>query len=134
GQYTFVDTDVVVGRKYYYKLEDVSYSGDKQMHGPIMVDVALPETFALLQNYPNPFNPSTNIRYQLPAQAQVKLVVYNILGQEVRRLVDEKKPPGYYTLIWDGRNRHGIPVPSGVYYYKITTGDFSASKKMLLIK
>ena len=129
-----MDKEVVVGRKYYYKLEDVSFSGDSQLHGPIMVDVALPETFALLQNYPNPFNPSTNIRYQLPAQTQVKLVVYNILGQEVRRLVDDFKPAGYYTVIWDGRNLHGIPVPSGVYYYKITAGDFSKSKKMLLIK
>lgn len=134
GQYTYLDSEVVFGRLYYYKLEDVSFGGEKQQHGPVMVDAALPKTYALQQNYPNPFNPSTNIRYQLPAQADVKLVVYNILGQEVRRLIDEKMQAGYHTVTWDGRNAQGLPVPSGVYYYKITAGDFSASKKMLLIK
>jgi hypothetical protein len=134
GQYSFLDNEVVFGRQYYYKLEDVSFGGEKQQHGPIMVDVALPKTFALQQNYPNPFNPSTNIRYQLPTQADVRLVVYNILGQEVRRLVDKKMPSGYYTVVWNGRNAQGIPLPSGVYYYRITAGDFKTSKKMLLIK
>ncbi|MCA9742404.1 Ig-like domain-containing protein, partial [candidate division KSB1 bacterium] len=134
GQYAFIDEKVAVGRKYYYKLEDVSYSGDRQLHGPIMVDVALPTSFELQQNYPNPFNPSTNIRYQLPQQTHVKLVVYNLLGQEVRQLVDQVKGAGYYTIVWDGLNARGIPVPSGVYYYKIVAGDYKAAKKMLLLK
>lgn len=134
GVYRFTDTDVVVGRTYYYKLEDVSYGGSRQLHGPIAVLVAPPKTFDLAQNYPNPFNPTTTIRYQLPEAADVKLVIYNILGQAVRTLVDEHKVAGYYAVNWDGRNNRGVPVTTGVYYYKITAGSFSASKKMLLMK
>jgi hypothetical protein len=95
----------------------------------------VPETFALSQNYPNPFNPVTKIEYQVPKQARVSLIVYNILGQEVIRLVDnEDKNAGYYQIEWQGRNTQGASVSSGAYIYRLKTEEFVSSKKMLLIR
>jgi hypothetical protein len=94
----------------------------------------LPEQFELNQNYPNPFNPSTTIRYALPSRSHVTLAIYNLLGQEVVRLVDENQASGWHTVIWDGRNSSGQLVASGVYFYKLTTDMFGASRKMLLLK
>ncbi|MFQ6093200.1 MAG: FlgD immunoglobulin-like domain containing protein, partial [bacterium] len=62
------------------------------------------------------------------------LKIYNILGQEVRTLVDELKEPGYYTVTWDGRNERGDPVSSGIYFYRLTAGDYSSTKRMVLLK
>jgi len=95
----------------------------------------IPSEFALEQNYPNPFNPTTNIRFQLADEANVSVIVYNILGNKVRNLVqNERKQAGYYTVEWDGMNDAGQLLPSGTYLYHITAGSFSATKKMLLIK
>ncbi len=94
----------------------------------------LPEQFELGQNYPNPFNPSTTISFALPERAHIKLAIYNILGEQVRVLVDETRPAGRYEAVWDGRNSMGVSVASGVYLYTITTERFSDSKKMLLLK
>ncbi len=88
-----------------------------------------PLEFALFNNYPNPFNPTTEIKYQLPQAANVTLVVYNIMGQEVARLVNEQKTAGFHSVKWDASN-----VASGAYIYKITAGSFTATKRMLLIK
>jgi hypothetical protein len=89
----------------------------------------VPKEFMLHQNYPNPFNPSTVIRYDLPAQAQVRLDVYNILGIRIATLVDKQETPGYKSVSW---NADGIP--SGVYYYRITAGSYTGSAKMLLVR
>lgn len=94
----------------------------------------LPQTFELEQNYPNPFNPSTIIRYALPQAAKVELKIYNILGQVVRRLVDEEQAAGFYEKLWDGRDQSGKPVSTGIYLYRIRAGDFVQTKKMQLIK
>jgi flagellar basal body P-ring protein FlgI len=88
-----------------------------------------PETFVLKQNYPNPFNPSTTITYAIAKPAFITLKVYNTLGEEVASLVNENKAMGSYTLQWDASN-----LPSGVYMYKITVNDFTAEKKMVLLK
>lgn len=95
---------------------------------------ALPKTFALKQNYPNPFNPVTTIPYQLPEKARVTLRVYNILGQEVRTLVQTVQLPGYYRAFWDGKNKYGNAMPSGVYLYRLEAGRYSKTYRMLLIK
>lgn len=101
---------------------------------------ALPTDFSLSQNSPNPFNPSTRIRYALPQSGTVTLIVYNILGQQVRKLLDGKPHgAGVYNIDWDGRNRAGSPTSSGVYLYRIEVkGDagevFSDIKKMVLVK
>jgi hypothetical protein len=93
-----------------------------------------PMDFQLNPNYPNPFNPATRIEYYLPRASTVKLTIYNILGQAVKSLVNERQEGGYYYTIWDGKNRNGYYVPSGVYLYHLEAGTFSESKKMLLLK
>jgi hypothetical protein len=89
----------------------------------------VPLTYALAQNYPNPFNPKTVITYQIPEQTFVTLKVYNLIGQEVATLVNEKKEAGSYDIEFDGSN-----LASGMYFYKITSGDFTDVKKMILVK
>jgi subtilisin-like proprotein convertase family protein len=89
----------------------------------------IPGTYALYQNYPNPFNPATNIKFDIAKASNVKLVVYDILGREVRTLVNEFKNPGSYELKFDGLN-----IASGTYFYRIEAGDFVEIKKMVLIK
>lgn len=93
----------------------------------------LPQTFAI-ENYPNPFNPATTIRYQLPEAVEVKLVVYNVLGQQVRVLVNERREAGYHQITWDGRNQAGAPVGSGIYIYRFQAGNFTKVNKMMLMK
>jgi len=101
-------------------------------------EASLPDHFTLSQNYPNPFNPTTIIHYQLPAVSDqpsgVSLKVYNILGQEVRTLVDKKQLPGYYSVEWDGEDSSGRDLASGVYIYRIQAGEFVQSRRMILLK
>ncbi len=103
---------------------------------PIGVDDGntVPATFELMQNYPNPFNPSTVIGYQLPETEHVLIEVYNALGQKVRTLVDDVKDAGRYSISWDGNNNSGQSVSSGIYLYKINTGKYSNTKKMMLLR
>lgn len=96
--------------------------------------VSVPTEFALENNYPNPFNPTTTIRYAVPFDSKVSLKVYNILGQEVRSLVNGFKPIGRYQVMWDGRNNSGSLVSSGVYLYRMEAGKFIQTRKMLLVK
>jgi len=96
---------------------------------------SVPAEFQLEQNYPNPFNVATNIRFQLTREANVSVIVYNILGNKVRNLVqNERKQTGYYTVKWSGENDAGQMLPSGTYLYHITANSFSATKKMVLMK
>jgi len=95
---------------------------------------ALPKDFSLAQNYPNPFNPTTTISYALPTNAFVKLVVYNILGQKVKTLVDEAQTAGFRQVVWNGQNDRGETVGSGIYFYRIQAGDFTKTAKMSLLK
>ncbi len=98
------------------------------------INALLPREFALDQNFPNPFNPSTNIRLALPATAEVRLDLYNLLGRRVRTLVDGPLETGYHTLAWDGTDQNGGRVASGIYFYRMTTAYFTQSRKMLLLK
>jgi len=99
----------------------------------------LPETFELFQNYPNPFNPATHIRYALPVQSSVKIIIFNILGQEIARLVDEVQAGGYHIVTWDGTTDNGVRVPTGLYFYKLEASSsvgrvFTSIRKMLVLK
>jgi hypothetical protein len=94
----------------------------------------LPQKFTLFQNYPNPFNPTCVISYALPVESRVTLSIYNILGQRVKLLVDEYQHAGYKIVKWDGKDEEGDQVASGIYFYKISAGDFVQTKKMLLVK
>jgi hypothetical protein len=93
-----------------------------------------PKEFDLRQNYPNPFNPVTIIEYALPKTSQVKIQIYNILGQRVRELVNEMQEPGYKSIHWDGKDDHGDEVSSGIYFYRIEADNFVKSKKMTILK
>ena len=89
----------------------------------------LPTVFKLYQNYPNPFNPTATIRYDLPQNSKVNIKIYDLLGRQVKQLVDEFKQAGSYTVNFDGTN-----LASGVYFYRIEAGKFVESKKMVLVK
>lgn len=93
-----------------------------------------PARFSLLQNYPNPFNPATTIRYDLPHAARITLSIYNLLGQQVVTLVDEFQNAGSQSVVWDGKDRSGKPVVSGIYIYRLTAGDFQQANRMFLAK
>ena len=101
---------------------------------PVTIHRDLPTTYALAQNYPNPFNPETVIDFQLPEASHVTLAIYNVLGQEIRRLVDERKSGGYHNMVWDGTNELGKSVASGLYFYCLKTKDFKSIKKMMMLK
>ncbi len=89
----------------------------------------MPEAYALRQNYPNPFNPETRISFGLPEAAYVRLVVYDAMGREVARLVDQPLGAGTHAVTWDASG-----LPSGVYLYRLTAGAFSQTKAMTLLK
>jgi photosystem II stability/assembly factor-like uncharacterized protein len=94
----------------------------------------LSQTFRLKQNYPNPFNPTTTIPYTILYQTQVKLAIYNSLGQEVKTLVNEEKPSGQYQISWDGRDNQGKLTAAGVYVYRLEAGGFSQSRQLTFLK
>ncbi|MFQ5642039.1 MAG: FlgD immunoglobulin-like domain containing protein, partial [bacterium] len=96
----------------------------------------LPAVFVLEQNYPNPFNPRTTLRYRIRSAAPQRIVlrIYNLLGQEVRTLVDAIKPAGAYATTWDGRDRNGRQMASGVYLSHLQVGDQTQVRRMVLSK
>jgi len=94
----------------------------------------LPKWFALRQNYPNPFNPITTIEYNIPRGQHVRLAVYNILGQEVVRLVDGYEPAGSHSVQWNGQDAHDQTMASGIYFYRLATPNLTETKKMVLLK
>ncbi len=89
----------------------------------------IPGEFALHQNYPNPFNPLTVIRYSLPVASRVILKVYDVLGREVKTLVDEVEDAGYKSVDWDASS-----TPSGVFFYRLRAGSYSETRKLMLIR
>ena len=89
----------------------------------------LSQDYTLYQNYPNPWNPSTNIKYSIPKTSQVSIKVYDIIGNEIKTLVNEDKPAGAYELTWNAGN-----LPSGIYFYRLQAGSFIETKKMILLK
>jgi hypothetical protein len=90
--------------------------------------------FALAQNYPNPFNPTTTIHFSIDKNQHTRLVIYDILGREIKRLVDNVRQSGRYTVQWDGTNNQGQPVASGVYFYRLSTPERTKIHKMMLLK
>ncbi|MEE2876468.1 MAG: T9SS type A sorting domain-containing protein, partial [Candidatus Neomarinimicrobiota bacterium] len=94
----------------------------------------MPMTFALHQNFPNPFNPSTTIHYVLAEEVHVILTVYDLLGKQVKRVVNETQNAGIKTIVWDGTDLWGADVSTGLYLYNIRAGTFSQTRKMVLIR
>ncbi|MCP4231476.1 MAG: T9SS type A sorting domain-containing protein [bacterium] len=88
----------------------------------------------LAQNHPNPFNPQTTITYSLEQDSKVNLTIYSVSGERVRVLEDDHQGRGVYRVVWDGRDDRGKSTASGVYFYRLTAGDFTATKKMVLLR
>ena len=95
---------------------------------------AVIETFALFPNFPNPFNPVTTIAYQVKQSSLLRLDIYSALGQHITTLVERKHAPGRFEVTWNGRDKNGIPVSSGVYYYRLNNRQFTLSRKMVLLR
>lgn len=94
----------------------------------------IPVEYELQQNYPNPFNPTTKIKYGLPESARVSVTIYNILGQLVSTLIHKEQLAGYYEVNWDARTDTGATLPSGVYFYRVETKNFSDTRSMVFQK
>jgi hypothetical protein len=113
----------------------ISFSPDRRYgKGEPPGEAPIPLAFALSPNHPNPFNPNTTIDYAIPAGGWVRLEIFNILGQRVRTLVNEYRIPGRYSVVWDSRNDSGDDVSSSIYLAKLSTGDNTATQKMILLK
>jgi Secretion system C-terminal sorting domain len=126
--YSFIDKNLTAGT-YNYRLKQIDFDGTFNYSQDVEVDVIVPGEFSLSQNFPNPFNPTTTIKYSLMNDGMVTLQVYNILGKKVLTLVNESKKAGDYSIKLNGSN-----LPSGVYLYRIQSGDFIAGRKMILLK
>lgn len=97
-------------------------------------ETQLIKEYKLYQSYPNPFNPETVIGYDIPQAGEVTLKVYNVVGQEMRTLVKKFQPAGSYKTTWDGRDHHGVVVPSGIYFYRLEATSFIKTRKMSLLR
>lgn len=126
--YSFTDEQVVTGT-YAYRLKQIDFDGSFEYSNIIHVVVDNPGLFSLSQNYPNPFNPVTNIKFSLPVSGQTSLKVYDMLGREVKTLINKDMPAGNYEVYF---NASGLP--SGIYFYTLTNGNFTSSNKMTLLK
>ncbi len=127
--YSFADANVSSGT-YVYRLKQIDNDGTYKYSGEAEVTIAVPKEFALNQNFPNPFNPSTTIAFDIPEQSQVTLKIYDLLGKEVATLVNnEVVAAGNHTKQWNASN-----IPSGVYFYKLIAGNYTATKKLVLMK
>ena len=93
-----------------------------------------PEVFALHQNYPNPFNPTTQIKYDIAEDSFVSITIYDVMGRNIRTLMNVNQTAGYHSIQWDAKNDMGEGVSAGMYIYVIQAGEFRATKKMVLLK
>ena len=126
--YSFTDNNLSTG-KYSYRLKQIDFNGAFEYSDIVNVEIEQPSSFKLFQNHPNPFNPSTTINFQIHETGLVTLNVYDILGNEVTTLVNEKKEPGYYRFTYDASG-----LSSGTYIYQLRMGSFVQTKKLILIK
>jgi hypothetical protein len=131
--YSWVDNNVINGVSYTYTLESVDLNGNAETLGATSAtpnaSASVVSTYALEQNFPNPFNPETNISFELAEATNVSLRVFNLLGQEVASLVNGPQAAGRHTVSFDGSN-----LTSGMYVYRLEAGEFSATRKMVLMK
>jgi hypothetical protein len=103
-------------------------------HGDVPADLMIPAEYSLKQNFPNPFNPVTTIGFNLPHSGNVSLVVYDVLGRLVAKLVDGHMRFGEHQVLWDGKSDNGQSLSSGMYFINLKAGDYTSSKKMVLLK
>ena len=125
----------------YYRIAVVDHAGNISEYSAVVeaavlsiVEIMVPEIFALHQNYPNPFNPTTQIRYDLPEDQFVSIVIYDVMGRKIRSLMNTSQTAGFHSVRWDAKNDIGEGVAAGMYIYTIQAGEFRATKKMVLLK
>ena len=126
--YSYTDSKILTG-KYNYRLKQIDFDGSFEYSDVVEVEVTTPLEYALEQNYPNPFNPTTTIKFELPEKNFVQLKIFDVLGSEVATLMNEEKAPGSYEVFFDAAK-----LVSGVYIYSLKAGNFTQSKKMILMK
>ncbi len=116
-------------------VNDVS-EGNWEFKVNTKTSLGVPTSYELSQNYPNPFNPETTIHYALAHKGPLPtlLAIYNVLGQQVKTLVDEPQTGGFYSVQWDGKDDDGGKVSSGIYFYRLVSGEFAKTQKMLLLE
>lgn len=140
--YEFADEDVLESGTFYYWLMSADFDGGVYYYGPISITLEsqpnLPPELVLetrlLNAYPNPFNPSTRISYSLLNPGKVVIELYNMRGQKVREFQNNHEHPGYYSIIWDGKDEKGSLVSSGLYFYRMSSGKYTEMKKLVLAK
>jgi len=134
-----LDINEIGGEQYSWK----SYRGNSMRNGFYDAELSelsnndfkIPKEYSLENNYPNPFNPTTQINYSLPKNSDVKLIIYDLLGNKVKTLLDDEyHSAGFKTIKWNGTNELGVKTSSGVYFYALKAGSFYQTKKMILIK
>ena len=138
---SFLDPDYVLDQTNYYRLAAVDHAENMSEYTGVVEATILsvysdliPTVFALHQNYPNPFNPITTLRYDLPEQGFVTITIYDMLGREIKSLVNTAQEAGFKSVTWNATNDHGKPVSAGVYLYQIQAGDYISTNKMVLLK
>jgi hypothetical protein len=139
-EYTYTDMNVAPEQTYWYRIQVVSTDQEgvaKDFYGPLRVEtvpMAIPQTLLLAPNYPNPFNPGTSIYFEIPEQSNVSLVIYNLLGKEVRTLVNEEREAQPYYETWDGKDNRGRDVEAGIYFYRLKAGTDVRVRKMIKVE
>ncbi len=140
-EYKFVDVDINNAKYFWYVLEDISFEGNRTQSDTINIDRSeffqtsrFPNKLLLSQNFPNPFNPSTHIQFTIPKSDIIKIEIFDINGQAIKKLTDQKFSAGEHTVVWNGKDNKNNPVSSGIYYYRLQSKLVSTIKKMTLIR
>ena len=128
-QYSFVDNNPKDGNVVYYRLKQIDTDGNFEYSKAISVEFGKADKFNLSQNFPNPFNPTTTINYEIKEKSNVKIDIYDAIGEKVKSLVNEIKKPGIYSVKFDASD-----LPSGIYIYRVTAGGFTQTRKMIFLK
>jgi hypothetical protein len=137
SSYKYTDSSIPAEGEYYYKLVEIDLSGKETAFGPVQVNYSGPLAsydYKLEQSYPNPTAGGVSIRYSLKEPGQASLKIYNILGAEIKTLLNDRRNAGSFAVSWDGRDNSGREVAKGVYFYKLVSGNFSATKKLMLLR
>ena len=132
--YHFSDEMVEDGKCYYYRLKQLNTNGTFEYSSIVEISKRVPGQFNLQQNYPNPCNPSTIICYSLPNKININLTIFDTQGRHIITLVQEKQSVGKKHVVWNGKDKNGLNVSNGLYFYRLKAGDLFITKKMLLIR